>query len=362
MQRSVWLTTALFALLPAAAWADAQIVIHTEPADVQVYVDGILKGDHTPLHVPSLAAGKHTVEVKKSGLVGELRNFEIGDGVTMPLEFKLVAEPPGSSAPKECNICPEMVNIPAGEFWIGSANGEPETDREEKPRHKIQVKEFMLGKYEITVEQFSAFMKESGYQKAQGCSRYDGKYQPDKNWREPGFAQDDKNPVVCVDAKDAQAYTDWLSHKTGHHYRLPNEAEWEYAARANTITPFYTGYCISTDQANYDGTGDDYNNCGAKTSVWIGKSQPVGFYPANPWGLYDMAGNAAEWTCSANTDSYDGSETKCALDADDRQLNFRVFRGGSWVSNPKRLRSADRGHYPSRFSVNNVGFRIARDE
>ena len=365
MQRTIWLATALFTLLPAAAaWADAQIVIHTEPADAQVYVDGILKGDHTPLHVPSLAAGKHTVEVKKSGLVGELRNFEIGDGTTMPLEFKLVPEQAGSPAPKECDTCPEMVNIPTGEFWMGAADDGSKYGDDAKPRHKVQIAAFKLGRYEVTVGQFAAFVKESGYSTERKCFARESPGD-DYDWRDPGFPQNDKHPVVCVNFHDARAYADWLSRKTGRHYRLPTEAEWEYAARAGTTTSFYTGNCINTNQANYDGKltkfvdQSDYNNCGAKTGVYVKKTQPVGFYPPNPWGLYDMAGNADEWTCSVHkySEYYNGNESICTNDFE----SSLAIRGGSWESHPVGMRSDLREDSISKSRKNHLGFRLAQD-
>jgi formylglycine-generating enzyme required for sulfatase activity len=137
---------------------------------------------------------------------------------------------------------------------------------------------------------------------------------------------------------------------------LPTEAEWEYAARAGTNTPFYTGNCISTTQANYDGNYD-YANCGAKTGTYKQTTVAIGSYSANPWGLHDMAGNVWEWTCSDYVNSYDSSELKCSTG---NTNTLRVLRGGSWNYNPGGLRSADRNFYSPGNRGVNLGFRLSR--
>jgi formylglycine-generating enzyme required for sulfatase activity len=148
-----------------------------------------------------------------------------------------------------------------------------------------------------------------------------------------------------------------LSEQTGQAYRLPTEAEWEYAARGGTTAPFSTGGCIHADQANYDGHYD-YNGCGAKTGVRLRKTVPVGSYPANPFGLYDMAGNVWEWTCSAYTGGgYDGSEKTCTNDASAR----RATRGGSWNHGPRDVRSANRNWVDPARRDDTLGFRLAQD-
>ena len=280
------------------------------------------------------------------------------------------AEPKSTcrDALKDGSPGPEMVVIPAGSFLMGSPDDEPERSKDEK-QHPVDIKEpFAIGKYEVTVAQFRDFVEaKKGYrtEAERGDSCYgwkDGSWVKDKafSWREVGFPQADDSPVVCVSWNDARDYTAWLSEQTGNTYRLPTEAEWEYAARAGTATPFFTGDCIKTDQANYAGTVD-YNDCGAKTGLYRQRTVPVGSLPANAWGLYEMAGNAWEWTCSAYADPYDGKEKVCLSNNDANSGPYRVIRGGSWSTGPSGLRSANRtGLAPSDRRAN-LGFRLAQD-
>jgi formylglycine-generating enzyme required for sulfatase activity len=182
-------------------------------------------------------------------------------------------------------------------------------------------------------------------------------------FRYPGFRQDDRHPVVCVNWNDAKAYVEWLETKTGKSYRLLTEAEWEYAARAGTTTPFWWGSTISTDQANYDGTGPTYGN-GRKGS-WRQSTVPVDSFSPNPWGLYNVHGNVWEWVedcyipdwyqtvAKATKDNREISQRECAADA-------HAFRGGSWVDDPDYLRSARRVWHRPGGRYNYLGFRVAR--
>ena len=231
---------------------------------------------------------------------------------------------------------PEMVQIPAGEFMMGTDPSEAGSSKNEQPRHLVKIKAFSLGKYEVTQGQWQAVMGSNpSYFKQCG----------------------DNCPVENVNFNDVQTFIQKLNAKTGSTYRLPTEAEWEYAARAGTTTAFSTGDCITTRQANYDGNYD-YNDCGAKTGVFLGKTAPVGSYPANPWGLYDMHGNVWEWTCSAYTEQYDGSESICINDANNVR---RVIRGGSWDIDPVYLRSANRNGDSAANRYSDIGFRLAQD-
>ncbi|WP_295586375.1 formylglycine-generating enzyme family protein [uncultured Lamprocystis sp.] len=167
-------------------------------------------------------------------------------------------------------------------------------------------------------------------------------------------------PVINVSWDDATAYAAWLAEQTGRPYRLPTEAEWEYAARAGTDSPFWTGACIHTDQANYDGNYD-YNGCGAKTGVYRQQTLPVDSLAANPWGLHHVAGNVWEWTCSAYANPYDGKETVCIRKNDADAGPNRVIRGGAWNSQPAGLRSAYRGTFRPSGRFDALGFRLAQD-
>ena len=239
---------------------------------------------------------------------------------------------------------PEMVRLPGGRFLMGSPDSEPEREDDEGPQHWVQVPAFEIGRYPVTFAQWDACMA------AGGC-----RHMPDDlGW---GRGQ---QPVINVSWKDAQEYVRWLTRVTGEHWRLPTEAEWEYAARAGTKTPFSTGACITTRQANYDGNYD-YNNCGAET-VYRGNTQPVGSYPANPWGLYEVHGNVWEWVEDQYHESYKGAPTDGSAWA--KRLfwvgGYRVLRGGSWDSNPRSLRSANRDRNDPSNRNGSYGFRVAR--
>ncbi len=241
---------------------------------------------------------------------------------------------------------PEMVRIDSGLFLMGSPSDEPERGSDEGPQHKVRVAAFYLSKYEVTFGQYDAFATATGR-----------KLPSDEGWGRG------KRPVINVTWEDASAYTQWLSKKTGERYRLPTEAEWEYAARAGTTTPFYTGACITTEQANYDGTYD-YNNCGAKTGLFRRQTVEVDALPqaANPWGLYHMAGNVYEWTQDCWHDDYTDapSDAKAWTEAQGGECGGRVLRGGSWFFRPRGVRSAFRFWFTSIVANFFVGFRVAR--
>ncbi len=153
---------------------------------------------------------------------------------------------------------PEMVVVPAGSFLMGSPDSEPGRFGDEGPQHSVTIaKPFAIGRHAITRGQFAAFVNDTGHKTEGGAHVWKGdKWELDASasWRAPGFAQDDSHPVVCVNWDDATAYTEWLSKKAGKTYRLLSEAEWEYAARAGTTTPFWWGATITPSQANYNGT------------------------------------------------------------------------------------------------------------
>jgi formylglycine-generating enzyme required for sulfatase activity/serine/threonine protein kinase len=239
---------------------------------------------------------------------------------------------------------PVMVAIPAGSFSMGCQPGEKECSDDEKPAHRVQVAAFELGQTEVTFDQWDACVADGG------CTEKPA----DQGWGRG------RRPVINVSWDDAQQYVAWLSRQTGQSWRLPTEAEWEYAARAGTSTAFSTGNCITTAQANYDGNYD-YADCGAKTGKYLQKTQPVGSYPANRWNLYDMHGNVLEWVQDCYHDSYtgapkDGSEWRGSCSESGR----RVLRGGSWGNGPWVLRSANRNGLVTGDRLNDLGFRVAR--
>ncbi len=266
--------------------------------------------------------------------------------------------------------CPEMVMVPAGWFQMGTAQAEidklckeykdvGEWFKWEGPHHKVTIaKPFAVGRFAVTRGEFEAFVNETGYSVPDEAYTFEGdKYELRKgrSFRNPGFVQDDSHPVVCVNWDDAKAYAQWLSGKTGKHYRLLSEAEWEYACRAGTTTPFWWGSSISTEQANYNG---NYTFGSGKKGEYRQKTVPVKSFQANPWGLYQVHGNVWEWCEDPWNDSYKGAPMDgSACTTGDRAL--RLLRGGSWADDPVVLRAGARD---GNFEVRNVdaGFRLAR--
>ena len=199
---------------------------------------------------------------------------------------------------------------------------------------------FYLGKYPVTVGQFKVFAEDTGFAPEQ--------------WRAPGFTQTDDHPVVNVSWDDAQDYCLWLSRRTGQHYRLPTEAEWEYACRAGTTTPFWTGDNLTTDQANYDG---NFPYDGNPEGEYREMTTPVRTFPANAWGLHDMHGNVWEW-CQDWFGSY--SSSLAVNPAGPESGSGRVDCGGSWDRGAENCRSAYRLCSGPGRRCRFLGFRLAR--
>ncbi|WP_375775401.1 formylglycine-generating enzyme family protein [Bradyrhizobium sp. ma5] len=297
---------------------------------------------------------------------------------------------------KECWVCPTMVVLPRGSFLMGTKEPESKTSAgsdaanrqdkndelpdehggDEQPQHKVEFKRpFAIGQYAVTRGEFGAFVNETGYHPAE-CASFSSEdvHKIDVsgiNWRNPGFAQTDRDPAVCVSYGDAKKYAAWLSTKTGKPYRLPTEAEWEYAARAGTKAPRYwagkpadvCGHANVLDRSaakQFKGTGD-YDE------VFVGCSDghiftaPSGSYPPNAFGLYDMLGNVWQWVEDCYIGSYDNAPADgraVKTDKRDGGCEQRVLRGGSWASNTSKARSAYR--HADRLPNIYYGFRVAR--
>ena len=221
---------------------------------------------------------------------------------------------------------PEMVVIPAGSFRMGES-GFPDS----RPVHSVRIASFEMSKYEVTFEEYDAFTDATGRKQAD-----------DAGWGRG------RRPVINVSWRDAVAYTQWLSSQTGEHYRLPSEAEWEYAARAGSTTKYSWGNDIGHNRAN----------CGSCGSQWDGRqTAPVGSFGANSWGLHDMHGNVWEWVQDCWKNNYRGAPTDGSawMFGD---CSRHVLRGGSWIDSPWTLRSAGRDSYSIYYG--SVGFRVAR--
>jgi len=252
---------------------------------------------------------------------------------------------------------PDLVLIPTGRFQMGSSETERNVsikagsqrtwlDRE-TPQHWVGIEHlFALGRYPVTVAQWRQFARATGWESMS-----------DTDWNAPGFAQADNHPVVGVSWNDTQKYVRWLSDKTGQQYRLPSEAEWEYACRAGTHTAFSFGDDISTEQANYD--GNFTWNGGVKGECRQGTT-PVDAFAPNPWGVFDMHGNVWEWVQDAVHENYDGAPADGAAWEQGGDPARRVLRGGCWLYQPRYLRSALRNGFSAVLANDIVGFRVAR--
>jgi len=223
----------------------------------------------------------------------------------------------------------QWVQIPAGTFTMGSPSYETDRASNEGPQHSVSLSGFKMSKYEVTFAQYDAFCDATGRTKPS-----------DEGWGRGN------RPVINVDWNDATAFAQWMG------CRLPTEAEWEYACRAGTTSPFNTGSCLSSSEANYAGNYP-YSTCAIGT--YLGNSLPVGFYAPNAWGLYDMHGNVWEW-CS---DWYGGYSSGAQTNPEGPSSgSYRVLRGGSWFYHGRYCRSAGRNAIEPSHRSHGIGFRL----
>src|SRR5215475_5940807 len=274
---------------------------------------------------------------------------------------------------KECENCPEMVMVPAGEVLMGSNTGDIDSGlaaANEGPQHRAVVKQpIAIGRFEVTRDQFAAFVKSSGYEVSERCFTLENS-QPqeraNRSYLNPGFIQNGDHPAVCITWEDAKAYVQWLAQKTGKPYRLLSEAEFEYVARAGSASRFGVGdnpaelckFANGADRtAKTAGLPPDvaYLNC----SDGFPFTAPVGSFAPNAFGLYDVIGNVWEWTedcfygdyLTASAESAARNETACTS---------RTVRGGDWFSTQASLRPAARAKASVDAHYDDIGFRVAR--
>ena len=236
----------------------------------------------------------------------------------------------------------EMVHIPGGTFLMGSPENEESSSSDESPQHQVTVPSFFMGKYPVTQKQWQAV---AALEKVRIDLESD-----------PSRFKGDNLPVERVSWDDAQEFCARLSQKANKIYRLPSEAEWEYACRAGTTTPFYFGETISTDLANYD--GNSTYGSGVK-GEYRKQTTEVGKFPANSFGLYDMCGNIWEWCEDEWHENYINAPTDGSAWLDGSNNNIRLLRGGSWFNLPRLCRSANRGGNRRDIRDIDLGFRLA---
>lgn len=263
---------------------------------------------------------------------------------------------------------PQLLVMPAGEYAMGSPAEEFNHQSYEAPRHRVRIGyAFAVGKYAVTVGEFARFVADTGYNAGDKCFTGEGGEQPrsGRDWRNPSFAQTSDHPVVCMSWTDAQAYVTWLSKTTGHSYRLLSEAEYEYVDRGGTTTSYFWGEDASAACAYANGADADAK--AALTHIITANTchdgyvftSPVGSFKPNPFGLYDITGNAWSWLADCWNENYVGAPTDGSINlaGDCKQ---RPLRRGSWSARPTILRAAERIRYDVDVRVDDHGIRVAR--
>jgi formylglycine-generating enzyme required for sulfatase activity len=261
--------------------------------------------------------------------------------------------------------CPKMLQVKPGKYLMGSNNDAPVGYESEYPQHEVEIsKPLMVSVYEITVQQFGEFVKDSGpVSDGGGCEVWTAgghSFDKSRGFETPAFSQEPQNPAVCVSWTAAIAYADWLTHKTGKPYRLLSEAEWEYVARSNSHSEYGFGDDESEVCAHANGadlTQDfQWGNQLCRDGVGV-QTAKVGSYLPNGFGFFDMIGNAAEWVQDCRNDNYQGAPSDGSA-WEQGDCNYRGIRGGSWEYGPKDLRVARRGWHIKRGN-DTIGFRVA---
>jgi formylglycine-generating enzyme required for sulfatase activity len=282
---------------------------------------------------------------------------------------------------RDCPDCPEMVVIPAGNFLMGAPADESGRNEIEGPQRRVTIEQFSAGKFDITLAQWKAFVKDTNRKTIGGCAWAPSNQDlnPDASWEKLSFPQDDTHPVVCVAWADVQDYVHWLSAKTAKKYRLLSEAEWEYAARAGSTMAYPWGSAATHDHANY-GQEECCSPLAKDRDKWE-ETSPVGSFPPNKFGLYDMHGNAMQWVQDCFSDSYANLPAngapyersiklkmvgKFASMNGNESCAYRMLRGGDWGDPPRMIRSAFRNYAPGpgatleNYRSGGLSFRVAR--
>ena len=272
---------------------------------------------------------------------------------------------------KDCDVCPEMVEIPEGFFQMGTPPNYANRNTNETPQHTVRfAAPFAVGRFEVTVEQFAAFVEATGYQPASRCAIFaldlDQWVSKPASFRDPAFPVTGDHPATCVNWNDAKAYVAWLSEKTGKPYRLLSEAEWEYAARAGATTPFSFGDLDHRSPCDYAKLADASTRFTWRLETCSSNhghgAAPVGRHRPNAWGVHDMHGNVWEWVedCRHGTYVNAPADGSAWLNGQGGDCTRRITRGGSWQNPLIALRAAHRTAFQTTSAAAHRGFRVAR--
>jgi formylglycine-generating enzyme required for sulfatase activity len=342
------------------AWGCYQKVLDKDQTNAQALA-GLKKIEKRYVDLIQGALKKKQVDSAKHYLAS-LRSVSPGSAQLPRLEAELSAlrasqTPPLQPSPRDTFVAgkvfhdrlqdgskgPSMVWIAGGRFKMGDVQGGGYSD--EQPVHDVSVGRFAMGRFEVTFAEYDKFAEATGRNKPS-----------DQGWGRGN------RPVINVSWYDATAYAEWLSQQTGQKYRLPTEAEWEYAARAGTDTKYWWSNTASHEYANY-GVDSGWGGLAKGKDRWK-YTAPVGSFAPNPFGIYDTVGNVWEWTCSEYENRYNGKENKCKNKATikkggENKSHF-VLRGGSWLNVARWSRSADRLRWRPAVRDWVGGFRLAR--
>ena len=354
---------------PTAAAAYGTLTLELSPADAEVTLPDVEGG-----YIPGmrLREGRYQVKASREGYTPVTREVAVRAGAETRKRIELSRD---EDRLRGCGWCPELVEIPAGQFRMGDLAGAGQED--EKPVRRVRVPRFALARHETTVGQFRRFAMATGYRTdaeqdgAKGCRTLENAtrnkldWTPGRSWRNLEYTLAEDQPVACMSWNDARAYIGWLNEETGGGWRLPSEAEWEYAARAGSETRYHFGD-DATRLCEYGNVADTTKL--PNGNVWTNKAEcadgavyptRVGSYLPNALGLHDMHGNVREWTEDCWNGSYQGAPTDgSAWEGGD--CSRRVLRGGSWIYNPSVLRAANREWGTTGVRTGYIGFRVAR--
>jgi len=279
-----------------------------------------------------------------------------------PASAAKAPDPAPATGGKGCTNCPEMVAIKGGSFMMGSPDDEQDRFPFEGPQKKIAIKPFSIGKYPVTVGQFGEFIKATKYKPTDECDTERTNKMRSGNWTDPEVIdQGEKEPVVCVSWNDATAYVEWLAATSGKPYRLPSEAEWEYAARAGAAGAHYwsdaNGACAYANIADKAAKRAHSNWAVTNCDDGFAGTSPVGSLKPNAFGLYDMLGNVKQWSAGCAGDS------TADVPADGAPIggscNYHPVHGSAWDALPERVRFAYWEKNPASYASANYGFRVA---
>ena len=341
-----------------------ELTIRSEVGANEVWIDGRSYGS-TPVSA-QLTRGSYAVRVIKSGYLDYFEQIEFRQSRTLRVELERELAP--GDIIQDCPECPKMVYIPAGSFRMGDIQGDSSIKQgvlvngytHQQPAHYVSIQDFLLGETEITFSQWDACVA------AGGCShKPDDKGCCSVEHGDKGWGRGSRRPVFNVSWEDiTEQYIPWLNKTTGEQYRLPSEAEWEYAARAGSQTKYFFGN-NSDDMCKYGNVAD--LEAKKQGDMWrivdcndgYYRTAPVASFTANAFGLYDMHGNVSEWAQDCWNGNYEGapSDGSAWLSGD---CSNRALRGSSWLAAYQRLRSDARGRSATDFRYYTVGFRLAR--